>query len=187
MTTSNLEINQKALKVINMLNQAVNKSITGVSFVSIRNYKNASGEVSNNLINIGISYEKAKQKDIAFLENIDFSNYQFKSELSVLEQAKNELIASFIKPNENRSNGQIDAYTPIVSGLKVHNETGLLYIYGYRENKTILIEGTYKSVNSSKLTIAKNELRKLLKTGKFTQYSIEIGNEIRANGETIEL
>jgi hypothetical protein len=182
-----LTISNKATKIISMLNEAVSKSITGLSFVSIRNYTNSSNEVSHNLINIGIRYESAKAKDIEFLQNIDLSSYTFKSEISVLEEAKNELIASFIKPNENRSNGQIDAYTHIVSGLKVHNETGLLYIYGYRENKTILVEGEYKKVNSSPLTIAKNELRRLLKTGKFTQYAIEVGNTINANKQTLEL
>ena len=182
-----LTISNKATKIISMLNEAVSKSITGVSFVSIRNYTNQSKEVSNNLINIGIRYESAKAKDIEFLQNLDLTKLEAKSELSVLAMAKNELIASFIQPSESRSNGQKDAYTHIVSGLKVHNETGLLYIYGYRENKTILVEGEYKKVNSSPLTIAKNELRRLLKTGKFTQYAIEVGNTINANKQTLEL
>jgi hypothetical protein len=183
-----MQISEKALKVISMLNEAIGKSITGVSFVSVRNYSNKNGEVANHLINIGMSYEKTKQKDIAFLENIDFSKYEFKSELSVIEEARKALIASFIKPNENRSNGQIEAYYTIIPGaLKVHKETGFVYIYGYREQKTIITQGTYKSVKSADLTIAKDELRKLLKTGKFTQFSLEIGNELRANKETLEL
>lgn len=182
-----IAISPKVLQVISLLNKAVKSSPTGVSFVSIRNYTNKSNEISNNLINIGASYAKAKQADIEFLENIDLTAHNFKSELSLLETAKAELIAAFIKPDENRSNGQIEAYTPICSGLKVHNESGLLYIYGYREQKTVLQKGEYKTVNSRPLTIAKDELRKLLKTGKFTQYAIEIGNEIKAKGETLEL
>ena len=180
-------ISQKALKVILTLKSATSKSVTGVSFVSIRNYTNKFGEVSNNLINVGANYEKAKQKDITFLENINFSDYEFKSDLSLLDEARKVLIASFIKPDENRSNGQINAYTHIVSGVKVHNETGMLYIYGHRENKQILTNGEYPIVKSKPLTIAKDELRKLLRTGKFTQYALEIGNEVRANGETLEL
>lgn len=182
-----MNVSNKALAVINLIKGAVSKSITGVSFVSIKDYTNSNGEVSNNLINVGINYEKAKQKDIEFLENIKLVDYTFKSNTADLEDAKTELIAAFIKPNENRSNGQIDAYTPIFAGVKVHNETGVLYVYGYRENKTILINGVYPIVKSSAKTIAKNELRKLLKTGKFTQYAIEIGNTIKGNGETLEL
>lgn len=183
----NTILSEKAIKVILNLKSATDKSVTGVSFVSIRNYTNKFGEVSNNLINVGANYEKAKQKDIEFLENINFSNYEFKSDLSLLDEARKALIASFIKPDENRSEGQINAYTHIVKGVKVHNESGVLYVYGYREKKEVLSKGEYPNVKSRPLTIAKEELRKLLRTGKFTQYALEIGNEIRANGETLEL
>lgn len=186
-----MEISIKALQVIKAVKQATEKSITGVSFVSVKNYTNKEGEVSNNLINVGIKYESAKQKDIAFLTdlNIDevIKDNNLKSEKTLLEQAKNELLAAFNKPDENRSQGQINAYTNIFAGVKVHNETGVLYIYGYRENKTVLVKGEYKQVNSKPLTIAKNELRKLLRTGKFTQYALEVGNTLKLNGETLEL
>jgi hypothetical protein len=181
-----LQISAKAASVIKTLKAATDKSVTGVSFVSIR-YTNKSGEVSNNLINIGASYENAKRKDITYLENIDTTAHEFKSAPDLIESARVALIEAFLKPDENRSNGQKDAYTQIVPGVKVHNETGLLYVYGYREQKTVLVKGEYKTVKSAALTIAKNELRKLLKTGKFTQYSLELGNTIKANGETLEL
>ena len=182
-----LQVSTKALAVINLINKAIGAGMTGVSFVSIRNYTNSNGEVANHLINVGASYANAKKADIEFLESINLSAYDFKSDKSLLEQARLELIAAFHNPSETRSNGQKDAYTGILDGLKVHNESGKVYIYGYRERKTVQIEGTYPSVNSKPLTIAKNELRKLLKTGKFTQYALEVGNEIRANKETLEL
>lgn len=177
----------KALQVITNVKQATDKSITGVSFVSIRNYTNKQGEVSNNLINVGASYEKAKQKDIELLENLDATQYTFKSAPDLIEEARVELIKAFLKPDENRSQGQKDAYTNIVPGVKVHNETGVLYIYGYRENKTVLKEGEYKAVKSAPLTIAKNELRKLLRTGNFVNFGIEAGNTIKCNGECLEI
>jgi hypothetical protein len=184
----NTSISHKALEVIKTLKAATDKSITGVSFVSIRNYTNTSGETSNNLINVGASYEKAKKSDIATLEDIPFIQSQtFKSTPENIEAARVALIAAFIAPDKARSEGQKDAYTHIVPGVKVHNETGQIYVYGYREKKEVLQAGEYKTVNSSALTIAKNELRKLLRTGKFTQYSLEMGNEIRANGQTLEL
>ena len=183
----NLTITNKALQVISTIKGATDKSITGVSFVSIRNYTNKFGEVSNNLINVCASYEKAKAKDIEFLENLNVSEHQFKSDLTLIEQARKELIASFLKPDENRSEGQKNAYTQIVKGVKVHNETGVLYIYGSKESKKVITEGNYPTRNSKAITIAKNELRKLLSTGKFTQFALEIGNEVRANGETLEL
>lgn len=182
-----LNVSNKALQVINLVKNAVNNSITGVSFFSIKGYTNKQGEISNNLINVGINYAKSKQQDIEFLENINLKDYEFKSPLDLINDARLDLIVSFLSPDENRSNGQINAYTTIFSGVKVHNESGLLYIYGYRVNKTVIKEGEYKAVKSSAKTIAKNELRKMLKTSKFTQYAIEIGNTIKASGETIEL
>jgi hypothetical protein len=182
-----LQITDKANQVINLVKNAVSNSITGVSFFSIKNYQNKQGEISNNLINIGINYAKSKQQDIEFLENINLKDHTFKSPIDLIEDARLDLIVSFLSPDENRSKGQTEAYTTIFSGVKVHNTTGLLYVYGYRVNKTVIKEGEYKEVKSNPKTIAKNELRKLLKTSKFTQYSIEIGNTIKAIGETIEL
>ena len=45
-------VDEKALNVINNIKNAIEKSITGVSFVSIRKYTNQQGETSSNLINI---------------------------------------------------------------------------------------------------------------------------------------
>ncbi len=181
------EISNKALQVIKTLKNATEKSITGVTFVSIRNYTNTSGEIGNHLINVGMKYENAKKKDIETLENLNVSEYNFKSTPENIEAARVALIAAFISPDQARSQGQLDAYTHIVSGVKVHNETGQIYVYGYREKKEVLKEGVYKTVKSAPLTIAKNELRKILRTGKFTNYALEMGNTIRANGETLEL
>ena len=178
---------EKALKVIATIKNALEKSITGVSFVSIRNYTNKNGEVSNNLVNVGASYENAKAKDIEFLENLDYSKHDFKSPNALIEEARLILIDAFINPDENRSNGQKNAFTKIFAGVDVNNETGLLYVYGYRENKTVLVKGEYPTKKSKPITIAKDELRKLLRTGKFKRFALEIGNEIRANGETLEL
>jgi len=182
-----VSVSVKAIQVIGMLKNATTKSITGVTFVSIRNYTNSHNEVSNNLINVGASYENAKRKDIELLENLNVFEHNFKSNPELIEEARVELIKAFLAPNEARSKGQTEAYTNIVPGVKVHNQTGVIYVYGYRQNKTILKEGEYKEVKSKPLTIAKNELRKLLRTGKFTQYALEYGNEIKANGDTLEL
>ena len=44
-----------ALQVIANLTNALAKSPTGVSFVSIKGYTNSYGEVSNNVVNVGAS------------------------------------------------------------------------------------------------------------------------------------
>jgi hypothetical protein len=186
--TQTIKVSEIALKVIGLVKNAVFGSLTGVSFFSIRNYTNKFGETSNQLINVGINYVKSKLEDIELLRKLDVTTLtDFKSSKLELEKARVALILAFEKPNENISNAQQDAYTIIAPGIKVHNETGKLYIYGYRVNKTVLVEGDYPIVKSKVETIAKNELRGLLKTDKFVNFSIEVGNELRAKGETIEL
>jgi len=187
--TTEIEVSEVATKVINLAKLAIQKSPNGVSFVSIRNYTNQYGEISNQTLNVGASYEKAKLRDIETLEGLDITNaeYGFKSSVLMLEKARVELIEAFIKPNETRSKGQTEAYTNICKGIRVHNQTGLLYLYGYRINKSVLQSGTYPTKNSKELTIAKDELRKLLKTNKFVNFSLQVGNELRMAGDTLEL
>jgi hypothetical protein len=172
-----------ALKVIANLSNALAKSPTGVSFVSIKGYTNSYGEVSNNLVNVGASLTNAKAKDIETLQSLNVT--ELGGDTILLEKARVELINSFIAPNENRSNGQIDAYTIVAKGIKVHNETGEIYVFGLRTSKTIIEQGVYPIVNSRPLTIAKNTLKKDLKSSKFTQYKISATSVIKANGEEL--
>jgi hypothetical protein len=173
-----MEISQIAQKVIENLNRAILKSPTGVTMVSIRGYRNSNGEISNSIVNIGASLDNAKKKDIEFLKGRSGST-------EIEELAIAELIKSLENPDSNRSKGQIDTYTIITKGLKVHNSTGEIYVFGLRMKKEIIQEGTYPSVNSKDLTIAKNALRKELKSSKFTQFKISEMGEIKIAGEEI--
>ena len=172
-----------ALKVIANLSNALAKSPTGVSFVSIKGYTNSYGEVSNNLVNVGASLTNAKAKDIETLQSLNVT--ELGGDTILLEKARVELINSFIAPNENRSNGQIDAYTIVAKGIKVHNETGEIYVFGLRTSKTVIEQGVYPIVNSRPLTLAKNALKKNLKSSKFTQYKISATSVIKTNGEEL--
>lgn len=187
MQTIQKELTQKALQAVALVSGVISKSPTGVSFFSVKDYTNKDGETSDYVFNVGASYEKAKAKDIEFLRNLDITKRTFKSTSVEIEKARTTLIEAFINPNERISTGQKDAYTSIIPGVKVHNETGYLYLYGYLLSKVVKVKGTYKTVNSSAETIAKNELRKLLRTSKFRQFSIEVGNTLKGNGRTIEL
>jgi hypothetical protein len=171
-----------ALKVINSLSNALVKSPNGVTLVSIKGYRNSYGEISNNVVNVGASLSNAKNKDIEKLQSLDVTTY---GDSILLEKARVELINSFIKPNENRSQGQIDAYTIVAKGIKVHNETGEIYIFGLRKDKKVIEQGVYPIVNSKPLTIAKNTLKKNLKSSKFTQFKLSATSVIRTNGEEL--
>lgn len=186
-TTQQITISDVATNVINLVKKALSNSPTGVTFFSVKNYTNKFGEVSNQKINVGTNYGKMKLKDIETLQNLDITKMQWKSSMVDIEIARTALIEAFISPDKARSEGQTDAYTVISNGIKVHNETGVLYLYGYRVRKTVLVEGIYPTVKSSASTIAKNELRKLLRTNKFVNFGLEVGNELTASGKTLSL
>jgi hypothetical protein len=52
-------------------------------------------------------------------------------------------------------------------------------------HKTVLSEGEYKEKNSKPLTIAKNVIRKNLKTSKYRQYKISKAEQFKIKGDTI--
>jgi len=141
------------------------KEIKGISFINISNYKNSKGEIENVLININIDYNKTKLKDIETLRNIDLNSIDFNDKI-LLEQAKNELINSFINPNKTQSDAQNNTYTHLANNVKIHNETNEIYVTGTKVRKTITQIGEYKEVKSKPLTVAKNILRSYLQTSK---------------------
>lgn len=182
-------INPVIAKLINMVNEAIKKSPTGVTFVQIKNYTNKDGEVQCNTINIGVDYNKAKLKDITYLRNLNVKTLTNpdKIDLTLLEQARIELLTSLLKPEVNRSEGQKEAYQHIIDGIKCHSLTGDLYVYGYRIKKVVIRPITYKVVNKKPLTIAKDYIRTFLKTNKYTQYKLEKIERFNCNKETLDI
>lgn len=177
----------------NLLDLIVSFSKTnGCTFVRIKDYTNAQGEVQDVTINVGVSYENAKAKDIETLKTLDVSalnhNYEGIDNI-LLEEAREELLAAAIKPNKAMSNGQKDAYTHLVKGIKVHNETKELYVYGTKVNgtKVVKTEGEYKEDTRRPLTIAKDIIRKELRTPNYRQYKVSELKAVNANGATLEL
>lgn len=181
-------ISAVALTIIGQIKKAIEKSPTGVSFINIKNYTSKStGEVSDHLINIGVSYENQKAKDIKFLENMLPLKMKWKSSLPLIVEAQVKIRESLLRPNETMSNAQQDAYTPLAKGIKYHNETGALYIYGYGVKKTVIVPGEYKHTNHRPLTIAQNEIKKYLRTEKFRNFALSVGNVLVINGCEIYL
>ena len=175
---STLVINAKISAIFNIVKKVKN-SPTGVSFVSVKEYENKANEISNYLINVGVSLENAKNSDIEYLEKLDVQKCETVICKNLLEEARLALIKALKKPNENRSNGQKNAYTTITKGVRLHNETNRLHVYGFFVKKDVIVKGVYKKVNSRPLTIAKNFLRKNMKSTKFRTMILEMADAIK--------
>jgi hypothetical protein len=173
--------------------------IKGVSFVSTT-YTNKEGETSSYLFNVGVSLENAKRKDLETVLNAEYKAND-KYDEATFNKAKEEVVKSLrislgidaenisktdIEKFNNRSKGQKDAYTHIgTTGLKVHNETSKLYVFGMKVKKTTIVEGEYKADTRRPKTIAKDDLRKGMKSDKYRQFEIENAEHFTLSGDTI--
>jgi hypothetical protein len=145
-------------------------------FLTLKGYRNNFSEIADYQIVFHISYRSALEKSISMLESLPL--------ISNLEkQARDELLASFGKslskaeelPIEEREDGYthfLNEEGKFIKGVKLHDATNTLHIYGLINWKRVLMPGIYKSVNSSELTIAKNKLRYLTQVGRFRQFKI---------------
>jgi len=169
----------------------------GVTFVGI-NYTNKDNEQSQYLINVGVSYENAKKKDLLSLQNLDVNKIEnFKGldadSIAVLDDAKKALISALIKPNKAQSQAQIDAYSHLSNGMKIHNETFDLFVFGFKVKKTVQVKGDYKPTEfafegAKPLTRAKNFIRtQLMKSSKYRQFKINADqlHKMKVAGDTI--
>jgi hypothetical protein len=177
------------------------KTIKGTSFVSVRNYENKEGEVSNQTFLVGIDYAKLLKNDFETLKAFDIKPLLADHSKEVVMKAYEELLTSLAKRTAseedkeelrkandstmNRSDAQSDAYVHIAKGLKAQGTD--LYVYGLRVKKTVLVEGTYKEVKSQEKTIVKNKIKKLakLRENDYKQFKLGDAGELRLQGVVI--
>ena len=177
------------------------RNINGSSFVGIRGYvSSTSGEVANHVIIADFSYGNAVKHDLNALKsasNSDIINIAEKGfSTDLVRTAIHKLEVSFEnnqneETKSNQSKGQDNAYIPITNSIKLHIETGKLHIYALAHSKKVLVEGTYKTVNSRELTLCQNAVKKYFnfKTAKYRNFIIDENQmcEVNVNGETIEI
>jgi len=163
------------------------ESLTGSTFIKIENYySGTTSEVSDVVVNINVSYDNAKAKDLLYLQNVDINDYVKKTglEFELLSQAKEELINSLIKPQKNLSDAQTNAYTHYSSAIKRHNVTGEIYVMGTSISKKTIIEGDEKADTRKPLTRAKDIFRSELRTGKIRLFKVS-NIQLLKRGDTI--
>lgn len=160
------------------------KNITGCSFVSIV-YTNEQNEVQKTLINVGVSYENAKLKDIEYLKNLDVKTIKSSQTNALLEEARKALLGALISPSKAMSEGQINAYTYLTNGLKIHNETNNLYVVGMKVKKEVLVSGDYKEDTRKPLTIAKDDIRKEMKSTQYRNYNLTNMAKVTMKGDIL--
>lgn len=161
-------------------------ALGSVKFMSIRNYTNKQGEISNYTLIAAFEYAKAVQKDIKRLQAVSYEGLK--------EIARRELLESFLK-NQNddtrsaQSQAQIDAYVKLGANSRVHIDTKTILVWAFVRKKVVLVKGEYKSVNHQAKTIQKDLIKKELRlsTDRFRQFKLEKITSSAMQGETLEI
>ena len=171
----------------------------GAKFVAFE-YTNRFGETAGRLIQINTIYENAVKSDLDIIANVEYvENEEY--DLNTFRTAQSELIKSAnktlgitdglskdeIEKHENRSKGQTDAYVQIAKNIKYNIEKEQIYIFAKEVRKNVITEGVYPVTNKRAKTIAKDFIKKSMKSSKFRNYVISNINGIKVNGDTIEL
>jgi len=180
-------LSNQAETIAETIKSALNKSLTNVTFCSVKGYVNDEGEKADYLINIGVNYQTAKQKDIKFLTELDITTREWNCPKIDILKAQTELLNSLINPSQARSQAQKDAYIHINEALKLHADTLELYVFGSKVKKTIVEAVEYGEDTRKPLTKAKDELRMLMKSTKYRQFKFKLnGMSMRTNGEELQ-
>jgi len=183
---------------------AVGKTIKGTTFVGTT-YRNAQGELSKQLIVSGISYENCLMNDFNSLQanqSTIFEKLEKTYSIDLITLAYNNLYSSLEKRLSNpetkakllaekdstivRSQAQIDAYTHVAKGIKVHNDTNEIHVFGLVVKKRVLEAVEYKETKSKELTIVQNKIKKLcdFKQTKYKTFIFQQG-EFKMQGLTL--
>lgn len=161
-------------------------TIKGARFANFTYTSKGTGEVARYTVNLAVDFGKLYEDDKATLKAL-------KGSLVGIElQAATELLDSIEKSlkvgignNPNYTNADTYTSVPNISGVKVHNETGELHIMALVEQKEVLVQGVYKTVNSRPLTLAKRAIEKNLRRSKIRQFVLPNLSRAALQGEVV--
>jgi hypothetical protein len=207
--TLNQAVMLEILKVYTNLNEKVLVELIektneyGLGYLKINGYKSdiSNGtETANQLINIGMNYNNAVNKDLTTFENVDLSkididNYNYDTintngiSLSDYKKAVKdslELALSELKkaPKPKTTN---DVY---LNKVLVFNYTTLkLSIVGKSESKQVEVKGEFNVTKKAPLTLAKELIKNQykVKTNSMRRFKVDNISNVKFSGNTIEL
>lgn len=159
-----------------------------VQFANIVYRSVDTGEKSKYVCNVGVSVERTYRDDVdqlsTFVHLLD----------GVKKIAAEELLHSRTQSLE-KGIGNNDEYTlkdtylpTAIEGVFIHKETGDVYLRVFVNSKTVIEKGISKpKPNSSEKTIAKNEIRRQLKSAKIRTFKLSNISRMAFAGDVLEI
>lgn len=165
--------------------------------------KNKHGEVANLTVNANVNIRNAKEKDLNTLKSLTEKDLEDialsmseKPDMEVLKTALSEMIASAEKnlsadmaERTNQSKAQTEAYIHICPSVKLHKDTMNIFVEGFINNKTVIVEGEYPVKNKREKTKCKDAIGKHcdLSMNKYRMYNVGSINSIKMTGNTLQI
>jgi hypothetical protein len=178
--------------VLNILDSLGKK--LGATFASFTYQTKETGEVAKYNLVLGASTENLYKKDVVLLERMVKLLKGIKAQQHTILAAeellasRNESLTKGIGNNDAYTNADTYYYVAGLNGVRVHKDTGVLYVSGLLNRKEVLIAGTpRKKVNSAPKTIAKKKIGYILPSGRYRLFVLPNVTRAALNGDVLEL
>ncbi len=166
----------------------------GATFASFTYQTKETGEVAKYNLVLGASTENLYKKDVVLLERMVKLLKGIKAQQHTILAAeellasRNESLTKGIGNNDAYTNADTYYYVAGLNGVRVHKDTGVLYVSGLLNKKEVLIAGTpRKKVNSAPKTIAKKKIGYILPSGRYRLFVLPNVTRAALNGDVLEL
>lgn len=166
----------------------------GAKFGSLTYRAKETGELAKYVLILGASTETLYKKDVAILKTLlagDTLSDLEREAATALLKSREESLTVGIGNNSKYVHAPHAADTYVhadgIPGVKIHKETGVVYVTALVEDKTVLQPGTYKEVKSKPLTLAKKAVEKNLPSRRFRQFILKNVTRAALNGDVLEI
>lgn len=169
------------IQLINSIKESTNR---GAKFISFAYKSKGHEETSIFTLLLGVNLKNAYKRDLKLISHI-------KTMSAVEEMARKEIVESLkdsLRLGNNPRFTQKDLYYSITRGVRLNTETGQLHLWGFIVRKQVIEAGIFRPIKSSEKTIAKNKIRKHMKSARFRDFVLSPENiaGMRINGGVIE-
>jgi hypothetical protein len=166
----------------------------GASFATFTYQTKETGEVAKYNIILGATTETLYRKDVPRLERIVKLLKSIKAQDHTIKAAeellasRNESLTKGVGNNSAYTNADTYDYIEGLTGVRVHRETGALYVSGLLNRKEVISAGTpRKAVKSAPKTIAKRRIGYMLPSGRYRMFSLHDVTRAALRGNVLEL
>jgi hypothetical protein len=166
----------------------------GATFASFVYTTKDTGEVAKYNLTLNASTENLYKKDIDILrrmvnilKGIKAQDHTVKAAEELLA-SRNESLTKGVGNNSQYTNADTYDYVAGLTGVRVHKETGALYVSGLLNRKEVITPGTpRKQVKSAPKTIAKKKIGYMLPSGRYRLFTLPNVTRAAVNGDVLEI